>query len=99
MKKYDQHVIIKSLNNSIRILRWDINSFILLMMPFFFALIFRSLSVMLVALVARVAINRLMRRMPVGLVARYGYWVLPSSLTNRLLRRAMAPSHLKRYLA
>ncbi|NGX47091.1 MAG: hypothetical protein K1000chlam3_00460 [Chlamydiae bacterium] len=97
-KEYDQHIIIKTLDNPTRILFWDLPDFAMLVLPFFLGMLLENSLIFIGGLVARWFLKRLLKHLPKGYLKRVAYWYLPTRTMNRLLKTNLPPSHIRRFM-
>lgn len=95
MNNYDQHVVIKTLDNPLRILFWNLSDFFMLVIPFFLGVIFESVVIVLIGLVLRLFFKRLLQRYPQTYFKSLLYWYLPTKTLNRILKCNLPPSHFR----
>lgn len=92
-RKFDQHVIIQTLDNSPRVLFWDMDEFLVLFSPLFIGVALGSILVMGVGFLAKPLYMKIKRRSKRGFIFRHRlYWLLPKSLfvSCGVLKRAPA---------
>lgn len=97
-KEYDQHLVLKTLDNPIRILFWNLPDFMMLILPFFVGMLFESTLLFLVGIALRIILKRALRRQRKGSAKLWVYWHFPTSTMNRMLKTHMPASHIRKYL-
>lgn len=90
------HRIIKNLDNSPRMLFWEIDEFALMVAPFFIGLAIGSVFLMGSGFFLRIAYARIKRKMPKGVIQYTIYWILPKSILEHFgLIKRLPGSHLR----
>jgi|GEM_PF-1731092 len=97
-KEYDQHIVIKTLDNPTRILFWDLPDFVLLVLPFFLGMLLESSLILIGGLMGRLLMKKVLRKMPKAYLKRAAYWYLPTRIMNHLLKTDLPPSHVRRFM-
>lgn len=97
MRTYDDHVILQTLDNPLRILFWNFDEFMVMTLPIFLGIVLGSLTVMLLGVPVKVLYSRARKgsRRGVSLQHRL-YWHLPTSTLNRAgVVKKLPPSHVR----
>ena len=90
----EQRVVLKHLNNPVKILSFSLNDLVLYVTPFFIGSLFDSLFLVpSVGLICALTCKRLLRRFPRYYFIRFLYWNLPTDKYNRLLKTSFPPSN------
>jgi type IV conjugative transfer system protein TraL len=95
----NQHVVLKHLDNPIRILSFSVSDLIAYLAPFFVGSFFDSMFIIpLGGLLIVFVSKRLLRRLPKFCLIRFWYWNLPTKSVNRMFKSSFPDSN-KRYWA
>lgn len=87
-------VLLKHLDDPVRIVSVSVNDFIAYMLPFFIGIAFDSLTIIpLTGMVVVYLSKRFLKRFPKYFFIRYMYWSLPSKHFNSALKINWPPSH------
>ncbi len=93
----NQHVVLKHLDNPIRVLSFSVSDLIAYLSPFFIGSLFDSLFVIpMGGLLIVLILKRLLKRLPKFYLLRFWYWGLPTRSVNRMFKSTFPDSH-KRY--
>lgn len=91
---HSQHVILKHLDEPIRILSFSIQDLLVSAIPFFLgALVDSMLLITLTGLLAIFFIKKALKKFPKFYFIRYLYWHVPTSRYNKLFKTNLPPSH------
>jgi conjugal transfer pilus assembly protein TraL len=95
-KEYGDHVLLKTLDNPPRILFWELDEFLVMLVPVFAGIAIGSLSLMVAGLVLKPVFSKMKRRHKSRSLQHQLYWLLPYSSFQRsgLLKR-IPPSHIR----
>lgn len=95
----NQNVVLKHLDNPIRILSFSVSDLIAYLSPFFVGSLFDSMFVIpLGGLLIVLILKRFLKRLPKFYLSRFWYWNLPTKSVNRMYKSAFPHSN-KRYWA
>lgn len=87
-------LVLKHLNNPIKILSFSLHDLALYLGPFFLGSLFDSMFIIPVGgLLIAFTLKRLFKRLPRYYIIRFLYWTLPTSKYNRLLKTVLPPSN------
>jgi type IV conjugative transfer system protein TraL len=93
----NQHVVLKHLDNPIRILSFSVPELISWLSPFFVGSLFDSMFVMpVIGLGVVFVCKRFLKRLPRFYLIRFWYWSLPTGRLNGLFKSSF-PGSNKRY--
>ncbi len=94
-----QHYIFKSLDNPIRILFWNVDEFLLIVIPFFIGLIFGSVvvSVLTISIVIYLY-KKFKKRYRKLYFSHLMYWNLPTGKMKKIgIYKSLPFSHIREY--
>lgn len=95
----DIHRIIKTLDNSPRILFWDMDEFLVMVLPMLVGIGCGSVSMMLLGFAAKPLYRRYKSRNRNGVLQHRIYWIFPhSSLKQSGLIKKLPASHQRDYV-
>jgi len=97
-KQYDQHIVMKTLDNPTRILFWDLPDFAVMVLPFFLGMLMENSLICVGGILIRWFFKRLLRQLPKGFVKRAAYWYLPTKVINSCLKSNLPPSHIRKFM-
>jgi type IV conjugative transfer system protein TraL len=86
-------VTIKTLDNSPRILLWNVDEFLLLMAPILVGMCLSWGLMMPVGLVLISPYKRLKKKMPKGSYVQRMYWLLPTCYLRKFIKNVPASHH------
>lgn len=96
MDHNQQHVTIKTLDNSIRVLFWSVEEFLCMVIPIFAAIFFFIIWLALASIVLKMLYKRIKRTMVRGAISHRLYWILPhGALKNLGMITKFPPSHYR----
>ncbi len=98
MDNLPTETIIKTLDNTPRVLFWGVDEFLLMVGPLFIGMAFGYLSFMLLGFVLKRFYNRLKKRYPRGHFQHIVYWKFPiyALKASGVLKR-FPPSHYREF--
>jgi conjugal transfer pilus assembly protein TraL len=91
------NITIKTLDNYPRILFWNLDDFLIVIVPMFFGICLGMLSLMLVGIVPIFIYRRMKKKMPHGSFKHKLYWILPTRVMRKLLKNVPS-SHYREML-
>lgn len=98
-RRYDQHIILKTLDNSPRILFWDLDEFLVMIAPLFIGMIVGSFLVMVSGILLKPAFSKAKRRFPRGRLQHRMYWLLPTKAFRRFgMIERLPASHIREFI-
>ncbi|MCK4934345.1 MAG: type IV conjugative transfer system protein TraL [Simkaniaceae bacterium] len=90
----DQHIILKHLDNPVRILSFSLQDIVIYALPLFIgALTDNMLSVPIVGFLLIFLAKRVLKKLPKFYLIRFFYWHLPTKQYNKLFKTNLPPSH------
>jgi type IV conjugative transfer system protein TraL len=96
MERGQQHVTIKTLDNSLRMLFWTIEEFACMAIPIVAAIAFSAIYLVLASLILKVGYQKITKRIERGVIAHRLYWMLPYTALKRLgMVTNLPPSHYR----
>lgn len=94
---YDQHVIIKTLDNPPRMLFWDLDEFLVMITPFFVGMILSSILVMVSGFFLKIAYSSLKKEGQKGPIRHRAYWLIPQGVNRSCgVLKKIPGSHIRR---
>ena len=94
MISHDRGYIIKSLDNQMRFLFWELDEFGVLVIPLFLGILTSSVLMMCSGLFWRYLLNKFKKKFPRGSLKHYLYWNLPTRHMKKMVGNC-PPSHLR----
>lgn len=95
----NKNIIFKTMDNTPRMLFWEIDEFIVMAAPFFLGMLVGSVILMLSGFVLRKFYNRWKKRYPRGLLRHTMYWNMPTATLNKAgIFKRLPASHKRDFL-
>lgn len=95
----NQSTIFKTMDNTPRILFWEIDDFLVMSAPFFMGILAGSICLMLSGIVLKKFYARWKKRYPRGLLRHTIYWHMPTKAVNKLgIFKRLPQSHKRDFL-
>jgi type IV conjugative transfer system protein TraL len=95
----NKNIIYKTMDNTPRMLFWEIDDFIVMAAPFFLGVIAGSILVMLSGFVLKKFYTRWKKTYSKGLLRHTIYWHMPTKAVNKLgIFKRLPQSHKRDYL-
>ncbi len=92
--KNTKPILLKHLDDPMRIISVSMNDFIAYVLPFFVGIAFDSLTIIpLTGVIVVYSTKRFLKRYPRYFFVRYMYWVLPTRRFNPMMKLNWPPSH------
>ena len=95
----DKHLVLKTLDDEMRILFWSVDDFLVITVPLFLGILLSSFCIMLSGLFLKYCYTKLKKRFPHHSFKHKLYWTLPTKAFNRRgLIKNLPASHIREFL-